>query len=107
MTLNISQKSDYFPSFQATDADLGDNSLIRYSLIGGDQDVFSMNEMTGSLSMLNPVDLEDSSASPSYNLTILAYNIVPYEGPEQARLTNATSAVIVNIIVSIEHCFVY
>ncbi|ELT95736.1 hypothetical protein CAPTEDRAFT_182594 [Capitella teleta] len=55
---------------KATDADAGDNGLVRYSITGGNiQDTFYINDISGELSLRKPLDYERMN---SYRLNVRA-----------------------------------
>ncbi len=79
---------------QAFDRDMGDNAVIRYSLFNGNRDLFDLDEVTGSLSTHVSLDL---TVSPEYELTIVAYNPVPYQLIDQPE----NDTLIVNIVIEV------
>lgn len=54
----------------ATDADIGSNGAISYSLSGSDVETFAIDPHTGVVTVARPLDYE--SVSEPYTLTVIA-----------------------------------
>ena len=64
----------FFFLFRATDADVGANAVLRYSLIGGNtQGHFVIDSLSGDVAVVQPLDYE---AVRSYRLVIRAQGTV-------------------------------
>ena len=72
----------------ATDADSGQNAVIRYSLTGIGSDDFYINPESGMIFVVQPLDREDQ---PVYELTVIAFDLG--EPP-----LNDTATVIIEVV---------
>lgn len=90
-TVKISENRDYsedpvIADIVAYDRDEGANSVVRYSITGGNnQNMFAIDAATGALSLLAPLDYERAS---SYRLTIRA------QDSGQPRRSNSTTVLV-------------
>ena len=67
---NEASRGQFVGKVRAVDPDLGDNALLRYSIIGGNEhQIFSMAEETGIISLVN---LHNFDKVPNYLLNITA-----------------------------------
>ncbi|XP_037269642.2 protocadherin Fat 3 isoform X1 [Rhipicephalus microplus] len=80
----------------AKDADLGDNAVMKYRIIGGNDDsAFAVNEDTGAVSTIKRLNFE---TQPEYALQVAAFNVKPFQGPNAAIMGNP----VVNLIVKVQ-----
>lgn len=80
----------------AKDADLGDNAVMKYRIIGGNDDgAFSVNEDTGAVTTSKRLNFE---TQPEYALQVAAFNVKPFQGPNAATMGNP----VVNLIVKVQ-----
>ena len=84
--------------FQAVDGDSGRNGEINYKITSGDVSLFAMDEQTGDLELLRPINLENNQYESQYFLEITSYNVLPYSVP---TYTNHTATVTINIQVTL------
>ena len=84
--------------FQAVDGDSGRNGQINYKITSGDVSLFAMDEQTGDLELLSPINLESNQHESQYFLEITSYNVLPYSVP---TYTNHTTTVTINIQVTL------
>ncbi|RWS30694.1 protocadherin Fat 4-like protein, partial [Leptotrombidium deliense] len=87
-----------FDVFQivAHDRDFGDNSVIKYLILAGnDEDAFVMNADTGLLSTADKLNFERKS---EYILHIAARNLRPFQGQNAANIVNPAVKVIVKVV---------
>ena len=84
--------------FQAVDGDSGRNGQINYKITSGDVSLFAMDEQTGDLELLSPINLESNQHESQYFLEITSYNVLPYSVP---TYTNHTATVTINIQVTL------
>ncbi|XP_064457801.1 protocadherin Fat 3-like [Ornithodoros turicata] len=81
---------------QAKDVDTGDNAVMKYRIIGGNEDeAYAINEDTGTISTTKRLNFE---TRPEYVLQVAAFNIKPFQGPNAASTGNP----VVNLIVKVQ-----
>ena len=80
--------------FQAVDGDSGRNGQVNYKITTGDANLFAIDEQTGDLELLSPINLENNQHESQYFLEIISYNVLPYSVP---TYTNHTTTVTINI----------
>ena len=79
----------------ATDIDSGDNAVIKYLILSGNEDkAFSINPDTGLLSTAQRLNFESKSM---YTLHVAARNLRPFQGPNASAIVNPAVQVIVNV----------
>ncbi|XP_022692572.1 protocadherin Fat 4-like isoform X3 [Varroa jacobsoni] len=80
---------------EAKDADLGDNAVMKYRIIGGnDEKNFEINEDTGVVYTTKRLNFE---AFAEYSLQVAAFNIKPFQGPQAATLGNPVVTLVVKV----------
>ena len=72
---------------EATDIDSGINGEIEYTITSGAAGFFTLDSGTGILKVEKPVDRE---TNPSFTLSVVASNKVPYSGTPPSAKTSAT-----------------
>lgn len=81
---------------QAKDVDSGDNAVMKYRIIGGNDDaVFGINEDTGVVTTSKRLNYETQA---EYALQVAAFNVRPFQGPQAATMGNP----VVNLIVRVQ-----
>ncbi|KAG0424080.1 hypothetical protein HPB47_000170 [Ixodes persulcatus] len=83
-------------TLQAKDVDSGDNAVMKYRIIGGNDDaVFGMNEDTGVVTTSKRLNYETQA---EYALQVAAFNVRPFQGPQAATMGNP----VVNLVVRVQ-----
>ncbi|EEC18238.1 cadherin-repeats domain-containing protein [Ixodes scapularis] len=73
-------------TLQAKDVDSGDNAVMKYRIIGGNDDaVFGINEDTGVVTTSKRLNYETQA---EYALQVAAFNVRPFQGPQAATMGN-------------------
>ncbi len=75
----------------ATDPDFGENATILYSISSGDTAAFSINSITGIISVNGPIDYENRS---SYELVVMATDAAAEPSVRLTSSVNVTIAVL-------------
>ncbi|XP_078576868.1 protocadherin Fat 4-like isoform X2 [Branchiostoma floridae x Branchiostoma japonicum] len=78
-------------TLQTTDSDSDPNNNTNYIITEGDTSVFSIDQTTGRLSLVTPLDRDGGPAN--YSLTVMAYNTELYDGSGD----NDTATVVVSV----------
>ncbi|XP_035670182.1 protocadherin Fat 4-like, partial [Branchiostoma floridae] len=78
-------------TLQTTDSDSDPNNNTNYIITEGDTSVFSIDQTTGRLSLVTPLDRDGGPAN--YSLTVMAYNTELYNGSGD----NDTATVVVSV----------
>lgn len=80
---------------KAKDLDVGDNSVIKYLILAGNEDkIFNINTDTGLITTSDKLDYEQKS---QYKLFVAARNLRPFQGPNAANIVNPSVEVIINV----------
>eukprot|EP00058_Branchiostoma_floridae_P010537 XP_002596025.1 hypothetical protein BRAFLDRAFT_84111 [Branchiostoma floridae] len=78
-------------TLQTTDTDSDPNNNTNYIITEGDTSVFSIDQTTGRLSLVTPLDRDGGPAN--FSLTVMAYNTELYDGSGD----NDTATVVVSV----------
>lgn len=79
----------------ATDKDSGDNAVIKYLILAGNEDnIFNINPDTGLLTTTQRLNFESKS---EYLLHVAARNLRPFQGPNAATIVNPAVQVMVTV----------
>ena len=80
---------------KAHDLDIGDNAVIKYLILAGNEDkVFNINTDTGLITTSDKLDYERKS---EYKLYVAARNLRPFQGPSAANIINPSVEVIIKV----------
>lgn len=81
--------------FNAQDHDFGDNAVVKYLILNGNDDkMFNINADSGLISTSGRLDYE---TIPEYRLFIAARNLRPFQGPNAANIVNPSVEVVIKV----------
>lgn len=80
---------------KARDLDMGDNAVIKYLVLAGNEDkAFNINTDTGLITTSEKLDFERKS---EYKLFVAARNLRPFQGPHAADIINPSVEVLIKV----------
>lgn len=80
---------------KAQDLDMGDNAVIKYLVLAGNEDkAFNINTDSGLITTSEKLDFERKS---EYKLFVAARNLRPFQGPNAADIINPSVEVIIKV----------
>lgn len=80
---------------KAQDLDTGDNAVIKYLILAGNEDkAFNINTDTGLITTSEKLDFERKS---EYKLFVAARNLRPFQGPNAADIINPSVEVVIKV----------
>ncbi|OTF81020.1 protocadherin Fat 4-like protein, partial [Euroglyphus maynei] len=80
---------------QAHDFDTGDNSVVKYLILAGNEDnTFNINTDNGMITTSDRLNFERKS---EYKLFVAARNLRPFQGPNSADIVNPSVEVVIKV----------
>nr|XP_027203228.1 protocadherin Fat 4-like [Dermatophagoides pteronyssinus] len=80
---------------QALDRDTGDNAVVKYLILAGNEDnIFNINTDNGLITTSDRLNFERKQ---QYKLFIAARNLRPFQGPNSADIVNPSVEVLINV----------